>query len=85
MSKLNFTIGNLTQLKLMVASFLLLTLPIWAQPIDNPRLIDITTLDQLYAIRYDMNGDGTPDADIQDTEKASYRVAFGLTGDANNI
>ena len=52
-------------------------------PTDNPVLIDITTLDQLYAIRYDVDGDGVPDAATQDTEKAAYRTAFNLGG-ANN-
>ena len=69
-------------MKLFVAFYLFFALSLRAQ--DNPRLINITTLDQLYAIRYDMNGDGTPDTDIQSAEKTAYRTAFGLTGIANN-
>ena len=60
-------------------------LPLWAQPTDNPRLIDITTLDQLYAIRYDMNGDGIPDTHTKDVEKEAYREAFSLAADVNNV
>ena len=69
---------HLTRTKLLVAAALLLALPLKAQVDGNPQLINITTLDQLYAIRYDMNGDGTPDAATQDAEKIAYRAAFGL-------
>ena len=41
---------------------------------DDPRLINITTLEQLYAVRYDLDGDGVAD-DILDTAK--YTLAFG--------
>ena len=59
-------------------------IPLQAQPTDDPVLIDITTLDQLYAIRYDMNGNGAPDTDITTAEATAYRTAFGLTESNNN-
>ena len=72
-------------MKLIVASYVLLILPLWAQPADNPSLINITTLEQLDAIRYDLDGDGTPDEETTDEEKTAYRTAFRLTSGANNI
>ena len=53
-----------------MASCLLLVLPLQAQLVDDFRLIDINNLEQLYAIRYDMNGDGAPDEATTDEEKA---------------
>ena len=60
MNHLNMLTTMLTRMKILIAVvYLLLALPLWAQtPTDNPVLIDITTLDQLYAIRYDLDGDG---------------------------
>ena len=52
--------------------------------ITNPRaeyvdgLIDITTLAQLAAIRFDLNGDGMPDRDISMEDSVAYETAFGL-------
>ena len=42
-------------------------------PVDDNNLIDITTLEQLNAIRYDLNGDGSPTA----AGAAAYVAAFG--------
>ena len=39
---------------------------------DGDRLIDITTLEQLNAVRYDLNGDGVP----TDAGTSTYRAAF---------
>ena len=49
---------NLTRIKLIIASYLLLALPLWAQPADDAALINVTTLEQLDAIRYDLDGNG---------------------------
>ena len=43
---------------------------------DNSLLINIDNLEELNAIRYDLNGDGTPTTAGQ----VAYREAFGLTG-----
>ena len=43
------------------------------------RLIDISTLEQLNVIRYDLNGDGAPNSNQSD-----YRTAFSLPGTDNN-
>ena len=51
-----------------------------ATPATN--LIDVTTLEQLDAIRYDLDGNGTPSGTT--AEQAAYRTAFGLTGMNNN-
>ena len=55
---------------------------LWAQS-DDATLINITTLTQLDAIRYDLDGDGTPSGTA--AEQAAYRTAFGLTALDNNI
>ena len=55
---------------------------LWAQS-DDATLINITTLTQLDAIRYDLDGDGTPSGST--SERTAYRTAFGLTGSDNNI
>ena len=47
-------------------------------------LIDITSFEQLDAIRYDLDGDGSPDGGLEDAEKAAYRTAFTLSGISNN-
>ena len=43
-------------------------------------LIDITSLEQLDAIRYDLDGDGTPSGDA--AAVSAYEAAFGLTAGA---
>ena len=48
--------------------------------VGNSRLIDITNLDQLHAIRWDLNGDGTPSRGNEN----AYRTAFGLSAGVNN-
>ena len=54
---------------------------LWAQS-DDATLINITTLAQLDAIHYDLDGDGTPSGST--AEQTAYRTAFGLTGTNNN-
>ena len=42
-----------------------------AQAVDDaPRLINITTLEQLNAIRWDLDGDGSPSSNVSDYEAA---------------
>ena len=41
-------------------------------------LIEVSSLEQLDAIRYDLDGDGTPSGTTM--EQAAYRTAFGLSG-----
>ena len=41
-------------------------------------LIEVNSLEQLYAIRYDLDGDGVPSG--TDSQQAAYRTAFGLSG-----
>ena len=43
------------------------------------RLIDISSLEQLNVIRYDLDGDGAPER-----EASAYRTAFSLPGTDNN-
>ena len=52
---------------------------------DDPRLINITNLDQLDAVRYDPDGDGTPSRNVSDYEAAfpdaaDRTCADGCTG-----
>ena len=68
---------NFNQLKLIIASYFLLVLPLWAQ---DANLIDIDNLEKLNAIRYDLDGDGTPSTG----NEIAYRMAFGLGVGANN-
>ena len=58
---------------------LFFALPLQAQT-DNPVLINITTLEQLDAVRYNLNGDGTPTGAADDI--TAYEAAFGLAVDA---
>ena len=80
--KFNHTLMN--TIKYIAAGLLLLFLSsasLWAQS-DDATLINITTLTQLDAIRYDLDGDGTPSGSA--AEQTAYRTAFGLTGTNNN-
>ena len=43
---------------------------------DNDRLIDITSLAQLNAIRWDLNGDGAIDASASTSDTTAYNAAF---------
>ena len=52
---------------------------LWAQE-NNPRLIDIASLDQLDAIRYDLDGDGVP----SDGNEIAYREVFRLAEGENS-
>ena len=47
---------------------------------DDPTLINITNLEQLDAMRYDLDGDGTPTGAADDI--TAYEAAFGLAVDA---
>ena len=70
------TMLNLNQLKLIIAAYFLLVLPLSAQSSldyrDGDGLIDITTLAQLNAIRYDLDGNGA----VADTDETAYGEAF---------
>ena len=83
MSSLNIlTMPNLTRVKLIITAYLLLAIsPLLAQ--DDATLINITTLAQLNAIRYDLDGDGTPTGDA--ATLAAYRTAFDLAANVNNV
>ena len=70
---------NLNHLKLIIVAYFLLALPLSAQ---NARLIDVTTLAQLNAMRYDLDGNGTPSGTA--AEEAAYRTAFNLSTGVNN-
>ena len=76
--------GVLARVGLIVATFLGWVLSVGAQPSGTFELIDVTTLEQLNAIRYDMDGDGTPDSWTTPGEQTLYRTAFGLEGSNNN-
>ena len=77
-----FAILNSARVKFIVVSYLLLVLPLCAQPVDDIQLINITTLEQLDCIRRDLDGDGVPAGDTM--EQQAYRNAFGLAADANH-
>ena len=53
---------------------LLLSLPVLQAQSDDPQLINITTLEQLNAIRYDLDGNGTPTV----AGMAEYTTVFGV-------
>ena len=46
---------------------------------DSDGLIDVTTLGQLHAIHFDLNGDGMVDASASMADSIAYEDAFGLT------
>ena len=50
--------------------------PVTDYDTDNDRLIDITTLAQLNAIRWDLNGDGAIDASATTSDTTAYNTAF---------
>ena len=50
---------------------------LWAQS-DDATLTNITNLEQLHAIRYDLNGDGMVDASASMADSISYETAFSL-------
>ena len=45
---------------------------------DSDGLIDVTTLGQLHAIRFDLNGDGQVDSGVTEADSIVYEMAFGL-------
>ena len=68
--------------RLLILFTLVLILPLRAQ--DDPNLIDVTALDQLYAIRFDLNGDGmvmvttaAAITDLSNCESFGFRGSFG--------
>ena len=63
---------------MIVFFYLFSVLSLHAQ--DDARLINITTLEQLNVIRYDLDGNGAPSS----SGASTYRAAFGLTGTNNN-
>ena len=56
---------------LLRGAFFALICTAWAQ---DPNLIDVSTLEQLDAIRYDLDGDGVAD---ETTDEMAYNAAFG--------
>ena len=46
-------------------------------------LIEVSSLEQLDAIRYDLDGDGVPSG--TNLEQAAYRTAFGFSGAATVV
>ena len=72
---------HMHRVRAILALLFLSSASLWAQS-DDATLINITTLAQLDAIRYDLDGDGTPSGST--AEQAAYRTAFGLTGTDNN-
>ena len=46
--------------------------------VNDNGLIEVSSLEQLHAIRYDLDGDGVPSG--TDPQQAAYRTAFGLSG-----
>ena len=65
-----------TTFRLLILFTLSLILPFRAQ--DDPNLIDVTTLDRLNAIRFDLDGDGMVDAGLSTADSMAYEAAFGL-------
>ena len=61
----------------ILALLFLSSASLWAQS-DDATLINITTLAQLDAIRYDLNGDGMVDASASMADSISYETAFSL-------
>ena len=46
---------------------------------DSDGLIDVTTLGQLHAIGFDLNGDGQVDSGVTEADSIVYEMAFGLS------
>ena len=46
---------------------------------DGDGLIDVTTLEQLHAIGFDLNGDGQVDSGVTEADSIAYEGAFGLS------
>ena len=68
-----------TMLAMVALVFLMASGPAFAQTdydTDNDNLIDVTTLAQLNAIRWDLNGDGAIDASASTADTAAYNAAF---------
>ena len=55
------------------------TLTLHAQVTDDANLINITTLEQLDAMRYDLDGDGLPSA----AGRTEWNDAFSMTASAD--
>ncbi len=66
-------------LALVVLAMLVASGPAFAQTdydTDNDNLIDVTSLAQLNAIRWDLNGDGAIDASASTSDTTAYNAAF---------
>ena len=46
---------------------------------DSDGLIDVTTLEQLHAIHFDLNGDGQVDSGVTEADSIVYEMAFSLS------
>ena len=68
---------HIYRVRAILALLFLSSASLWAQS-DDATLINITTLAQLDAIRYDLNGDGMVDASASMADSISYETAFGL-------
>ena len=70
----------LRRFSLFLFVFLLSRSDLWAQ---DDSLIDVDSLEKLNAIRYDLDGNGEPDAKTTAAEKVAYRTTFVLTNIAD--
>ena len=77
-----YTMCSLSRLQI-AAACLVLILPLKAQ--NNAILIDITNLEQLDAMRFDLNGDGMIDMSASLTDSIAYEAAFSLARKANVV
>ena len=68
---------HMYRVRAILALLFLSSASLWAQS-DDATLINITTLAQLDAIHYDLNGDGMVDASASMADSISYETAFGL-------
>ena len=68
---------HMCRVRAILALLFLSSASLWAQS-DDATLINITTLAQLDAIHYDLNGDGMVDASASMADSISYETAFGL-------
>ena len=52
---------------------------------DDPRLINVFSLEQLNAMRYDLNGDGAVDGGVSEANAMVYEAAFGLAREGSVV
>ena len=71
------TLTHMHRVRAILALLFLSSASLWAQS-DDATLINITTLAQLDAIHYDLDGDGMVDASASMADSISYETAFSL-------